>query len=155
MSIALHDRDGDLGALAVIHAQCFPDAWDTRALAELLASPGTFAFSEGGGFVLARAAGGEAEILTLAVTLQARRRGIGRALVQAAAGHAHRLGAQAMFLEVAEGNGAARALYGGLGFVEAGRRKAYYTQGRIHPEDGLVLRGGLPLSPLGKSPGTG
>jgi ribosomal-protein-alanine N-acetyltransferase len=51
-------------------------------------------------------------------------------------------GAENAFLEVRESNQPARKLYEKLGFVEVGRRKAYYPdhQGR---EDALVLSLGL------------
>ena len=152
MSASLFQSGLDPAPLAAIHAQCFPDPWDAKAITDLLAAPGAFAFTADGGFVLARAAGGEAEILTLAVVPQARRYGTGTALVTAAAEQAYRLGAQALFLEVAAGNLAAWALYRSLGFVEAAKRKGYYTAGRATPEDALVLRGNLPLSTLGKTP---
>jgi [ribosomal protein S18]-alanine N-acetyltransferase len=45
-----------------------------------------------------------------------------------------------MFLDVAEGNGPAAALYRGLGFAEVGRRRRYYPDGA----DALVLRRDLP-----------
>ncbi|HWD26795.1 MAG TPA: GNAT family N-acetyltransferase [Rhizomicrobium sp.] len=137
----------DLAALAAIHAACFPDPWDAKALADLLATPGTVLVARAGGFILARAAAGEAEILTLAVAPDARRHGVATSLVREAASHTQQQGAEALFLEVACGNDAARALYAGLGFVEAGRRKAYYTAGRAVPEDALVLRANLPLPP--------
>ena len=121
-------------------------------MAELLATPGTFVFTAADGFILVRAAGDEAEVLTLAVAPGARRTGIGSALVEAAASYAFGLGAQALFLEVGVGNAPARALYRQLGFVEAGRRKDYYRATPGKPEDALVLRSDLPLSPLGKSP---
>ncbi len=155
MSVALFHRGRDLEPLAVIHAECFPDPWNARSIDETMAVPGTFAFAGDSGFVLGRVAGGEAEILTLAVALRARRAGTGSQLVRSAARHAFRLGAKALFLEVAAGNLAARDLYRRLGFAEAGLRKGYYTQGRETPEDALVLRSNLPLSPLGKSPPTG
>jgi Fur family transcriptional regulator, ferric uptake regulator len=141
----------DLPKMARLHARCFSQAWSTQALEKLLESPGTFAFSEPQGFVLARAAGDEAEILTLAVAPEARRKGIARALVVEAARHAGTQGARALFLEVGESNTAARALYEALGFRSVGRRKAYYS-----PADGdaLVLRAELPLAPLGNSPGS-
>ena len=137
----------DLGALAAIHATGFPDPWDAKALADLLATPGTFLFAEAVGFVLARAAAGEAEILTLAVAPSARRHGLATSLLREAASHAQQKGAETLFLEVASGNAAARALYTSLGFTEAGRRKGYYTAGRAVPEDALVLRANLPLPP--------
>jgi ribosomal-protein-alanine N-acetyltransferase len=137
----------DLAPLAAIHAACFPDPWDAKALADLLATPGTFVFADSGGFVMARAAAGEAEILTLAVAPAVRRHGLATALVREAASHAQQKGAETLFLEVASGNAAAQALYKSLGFAEAGRRKSYYTVGRAGPEDALVLRANLPLPP--------
>ena len=89
-----------------------------------------------------QAAGGEAEILTLAVAPAARGRGLGRALVTAAARHAVAMGANAFFLEVEEGNAPALALYAGLGFLQVGRRSGYY-EGR----DARLLKAALPLSP--------
>ncbi|MEI9885650.1 MAG: GNAT family N-acetyltransferase [Rhizomicrobium sp.] len=155
MSVRLF-RDGlEPAPLAAIHAQCFSDAWSAAAIAGLLATPGSFAFAGEDGFILVRAAGGEAEVLTLAVAPVARRHGTGTALVEAAADHALRLGAQTLFLEVGVANLPARALYRRLGFVEAGRRKGYYRAAAAAPQDALVLRSNLPLSPLGKNPAAG
>ena len=155
MSVTLLPRGAALAPLAALHAACFPDPWSVRAIEELLVTPGTFAFASEDGFLLARAAGGEAEILTLAVAPSARHQGTGRQLVEAAADHAVRLGAQNLFLEVGAANRAARALYDRLGFAEVGQRRGYYSQGREKPEDALVLRSKLPLSPLGKTAPTG
>ncbi len=150
MSVALVLRGDDLAPFAAIHAQCFPDAWSEIALDQLLATQGTFLLGHATGFVLARVAAGEAEILTLAVAPRARRRGTATALVEAAAAHAYGLGATEVFLEVAADNLPARTLYGRLGFAEAGLRKGYYSAGRDTPADALILR--KALSPLGKSP---
>ena len=130
----------DVEALARLHADCFADRWSAAALRDLLAGPGVFAFAGPDGFILARAAGGEAEILTLAVAPPARRQGNARLLVQVAAAHAMGLGAGILFLEVATDNQAAIGLYDGLGFVSAGRRKAYYGA-----QDAHVLKCILPL----------
>jgi ribosomal-protein-alanine N-acetyltransferase len=129
-------------AMAAIHAAAFrPDeAWDAAVLAGQLRQPGAFALIDAaGGMLLARAAGGEAEILTLAVAPAARRRGIARALLAAAMRRAAASGAAALFLEVAASNGAARALYETTGFVRVGRRARYYPNGG----DALVLRADL------------
>lgn len=141
----------DAAALAHLHAGGFADAWSAASLGELMAAPGTFGLvAEDGmdpcGFVLARAAGGEAEILTLAVRPEMRGRGLGRALVRAAAEAAAELGAKALFLEVAVDNEDALGLYAALGFTEAGRRKAYYARRGGPPTDALVLRADLPLT---------
>jgi len=142
----------DAAALARLHAGSFADAWSAAALADLMAAPGAFALVAEEcvnpcGFVLVRAAGDEAEILTLAVAPEARGRGLGRALVRAAAEAAAELGAKALFLEVAVDNQAALGLYAALGFTEAGRRKAYYGRRGGPPTDALVMRADLPLVP--------
>lgn len=137
--VVLFDSAARTDALAALHASCFPDAWDAAAITALLATPGTFAFSHDDGFVLARVAGDEAEILTLAVAPVARGRGLGRALLQAVIRRAAEMGAASLFLEVGADNPAALALYAGLGFTRVGMRKAYYNGG-----DALVLRLSLP-----------
>ena len=109
------------------------------AISALLVKPGTLAYAHEDGFVLARVAGNEAEILTLAVAPAARGRGLGRALLQAVITKAAAMGANNMFLEVGVDNPAAMSLYAGLGFSTVGTRKAYYN-GR----DALVLRLSLP-----------
>ena len=81
------------------------------------------------GFLLAREAAGEIELLTLAVDPANRRSGEGKTLVK-------RLIAQAKLLEVAETNAAAQSIYVSLGFEMVGRRKAYYG-GKI---DAVVMR---------------
>lgn len=135
-------RADDVAHLARLHAACFAVPWDGAALAALLAAPGHFAFHHADGFVLARAAGGEAEILTLAVRPLARRRGLGRALVAAALAQARDAGAAALFLEVGVENPAALALYAGLGFVQVGRRKGYYRDGLLKQAGGPGSTGG-------------
>jgi [ribosomal protein S18]-alanine N-acetyltransferase len=137
---------GNAEALAALHAAAFAEPWDMPSLKALLAQPGAIAFwAEAQGFVLIRSVADEAEILTLAVKPAARRRGIASALVSAGAEEAHRQGARTLFLEVAENNGAARALYTRLGFAAAGRRRDYYGAG----QDALLLKAQLPL---GKPP---
>jgi len=133
-------RTEDLDALTRLHAECFPEApWSRSALALLLAQPETVAFlaeAESGllGFILLRRAADEAEVLSLGVARQARRRGLasrllaeGRAWLGPATGR--------LFLEVAAENAAALALYRSLGFRTVGRRDKYYADG----SDALVL----------------
>jgi len=131
---------GDTERLAHLHQSAFAEGWTAGAIADLLATPGTFAFYLPGGFVLARATGEEGEILTLAVQPQHRGKGLGRALLRAAAQHAQTLGVANLFLEVGIDNPAALALYAGQGFVRVGQRKAYYDG-----KDALVLKAQLPL----------
>jgi Fur family ferric uptake transcriptional regulator len=130
--------------LAALHAQAFEASWDEAAFSALLAGPGVFAVMavEGDapvGFILCRAAAGEAEILTLATAPAHRRRGVGAALAEAAIVRVRSMGATALFLEVAEDNAAAIALYEGQGFVRVGRRPGYYARDAARI-DALVLR---------------
>jgi ribosomal-protein-alanine N-acetyltransferase len=92
------------------------------------------------GFIVVRAVAGEAEILTLAVHPEARRQGLGRALVESAATTAQTLGAEAFWLEVATDNAAATALYAAAGFESAGRRPGYYGRKGGERIDALVMR---------------
>ncbi|MGG5820674.1 GNAT family N-acetyltransferase [Falsiroseomonas sp. HW251] len=128
----------DAPALAALHAKAFPPTgrWGADAIRLMLEMPGAFGLHAKGGFVLARVAADEAEILTLAVAPGHRRRGLGGALLAGAMAQAVLRGAAAMFLEVSEANAAARALYAAAGFAEAGRRRRYYPDGA----DALVLR---------------
>jgi ribosomal-protein-alanine N-acetyltransferase len=126
-------------ACAALHAAAFPagDAWNTAVFAELLASPGVHTLiEEGGGLVLIRRAADEAEILTLGTEPTRRRQGVARRLLTAALEWAATSGATQVFLEVAESNAAARALYGAVGFKPCGRRRSYYGDGA----DALILR---------------
>lgn len=125
--------------LANLHAQAFDAPWSVEALTDLLDQAVVFALETDNGFILIRVVADEAEILTLAVQLQARESGLGRALVETGAAEAARRGAVRLFLEVAEDNTAARALYARTGFVEAGRRAGYYARANGSATDALVL----------------
>jgi [ribosomal protein S18]-alanine N-acetyltransferase len=91
------------------------------------------------GLVLAQSFGTECEILTLAVVPERRRAGVGSALLASIIEEAWYRGAGALFLEVAEDNLAARALYAGYGFVQLRRRANYYRR-LTRLVDALVLR---------------
>lgn len=88
------------------------------------------------GFLVARAAADELEILNLGVLPQARRRGVGHVLLKTALQWGRASGAARAFLEVRESNAPARLFYEAQGFVVAGRRSVYYGQ---PPEAALVL----------------
>lgn len=131
-------------ALAPLHEAAFPpgERWDADALAQQLALPGVYGLAalrgDGApaGFILARVAADEAEVLTLAVVPAVQGQGIGGLLLRAALDHAAAAGAGAMFLEVSPENAAALALYARAGFAAVGRRRGYYPDGG----DALVLR---------------
>lgn len=131
--------------LAHVHAAGFEDPWGADAIRDIIAMPGTFGLmamsgDDIPGFVLARVAGDEAEILTVAVAESHRRRGLGRRLIEAAAAAAIAGGANVLFLEVAEDNPAAIALYRSLGFETVGRRPGYYPRRGGAPVAALTMR---------------
>jgi ribosomal-protein-alanine N-acetyltransferase len=128
-------RDANLSGLAQLHAQCFPDeAWDSAALATVLAMPGAdgrvICGAEGGmhGMILDQCLSEEAEILTLCVAPGTRRSGIGRALLLDLVERTRHAGAQRIVLEVAADNDAGLGLYDSLGFQRDGRRRSYYRR---------------------------
>jgi len=136
--------DADL--LASLHAGAMPQAWDVAFFQQFLTEAGAIALiaeanGAATGFVLCRRAADEAEILAIGVLSAYRRNGLGGRLLREAAARAAQGGATRMFLEVAEGNPAARRLYEAQGFHVAGKRKNYYGRGG----DAYLLHGPLPL----------
>ena len=133
--------------LGQLHARAFAKPWTVAELAKLLENPAVFAIvsrnTEPHGFAMAWAAAGDAELLTVAVIPEARRKGVGASLVTSAGVTALMRGAASMHLEVAEDNRAARALYVKLGYEEAGRRHAYYA-GEGGFVDAIVMKRTLP-----------
>lgn len=89
------------------------------------------------GFLLARHVAPEWELENIIVAPDARRKGLGRQLVEALLAHARRADSEAVLLEVRESNTAARKLYERAGFLQTGRRKSYYAG---PPEDGILYR---------------
>jgi ribosomal-protein-alanine N-acetyltransferase len=128
----------DSPAISAIHQEDFVRPWTDGEFASLLDQDTVFGFAvrETGrgdappvGFVLARLAAGEGEILTVAVARTHRRQGLGWRLMDAVLRELHSQRAEALFLEVDETNAAAIALYRRLGFFEVGKRPRYYETG--------------------------
>jgi ribosomal-protein-alanine N-acetyltransferase len=137
----------DADALAQVHAEAFEAPWTASDILRFAEDPGGFALAdetETGmtGFILCRVMAGEAEILTLAVRPEHRRRGVARDLVEAAAALAG-LTAGSVFLEVADDNAAGLALYAGAGFTPVGRRAGYYARSGAPAVDAIVMRRAL------------
>lgn len=120
---------GDAAALARIHQAAFEHPWSQADFSTYLASDLVWVIGEPVvGFLLIRAVGDEAEILTLAVDPAARRNGHARALLAAAKQDLMAQGVARVFLEVAADNPAALALYQHAGFEMIGLRKGYYRR---------------------------
>ena len=93
------------------------------------------------GFITARVAADELEILNLGVAPEERRRGAASALLQAALAWAAKNHARRGFLEVRESNLPAIQFYQRAGFQQAGRRSHYYSS---PSEDALQLAVHIP-----------
>jgi len=150
---ALHIRravEADVNAMVAIERASFSDPWTAAAIASTLRydhmrvlvaeERGELGGDGAGrplGYVVAMVAGLEAEIADLAVSPDARRRGIGRALIDRLLADLEVEGVESVFLEVRESNRGARALYESRAFRGIGRRRGYY---RLPVEDALLLK---------------
>jgi ribosomal-protein-alanine N-acetyltransferase len=128
--------------LAGLHARCFsvPRPWSVTEFETFLAAPATVLTSQPGGFALGQVMADQAELLTIAVAPEDRRQGLGRRLLGAFLSACAARGAETVFLDVDAGNAPALALYHSEGFLEVGRRRAYYHAPDGRSTDALVLR---------------
>ena len=124
------------------HAAAFAPtggAWSAGEITAQLASPLAFLTGSEQAFAIGRVVAGEAELLTLAVHPDVQGQGLGRAQLTAFEAEARARGATQAFLEVAEDNTAARALYAKAGYTELSRRARYYARPAAPSVDALVL----------------
>lgn len=131
---------GDLDAIMELETSTFgSDAWSRSTMrAELGGRHGHYLVAErvegqhpdaalaGYAGLLAPARSSQADIQTIAVAPDARRRGLGRALMVALLAEARRRSASEVFLEVRADNPSAEALYLSLGFEQIAVRPKYY-----------------------------
>jgi [ribosomal protein S18]-alanine N-acetyltransferase len=115
--------------LAAIHASAFARAWSTLDFERLLSERGVVAdglflgrATKPAGFTLSRIVLDEAEIITVAIALEARGKGHARPLLFHHLDALSRRGVSRVHLEVEEGNAPAIALYRRLRFRDIGRR---------------------------------
>jgi ribosomal-protein-alanine acetyltransferase len=134
---------GDVAYVAALEAHIHAAPWTAGNFRDALAAGYSTRVGEREGRIVAYGvlmlAPGEAQLLNLSVVHDARREGIGAALLDQFVDDAQRLGAEQIFLEVRVSNTAAIALYERAGFVPVGRRDGYYPGGDVK-EDALVMR---------------
>ena len=128
--------------VAALEKECFSDPWSQRSVASELDNPLALwlVWEEDGqvlGYVGSQTVLDETDMMNVAVSAQARRRGIAQALVEDLCDRLRQRGSRCLTLEVRASNAPAICLYEKLGFRQVGRRPNYYS----HPkEDGLILR---------------
>ena len=128
--------DRDVNDITRMEAAAFGiKSWGADGVRETLAASRVECFLGGAdraaptGFLIWRCAGDEAEILTLGVHPDARRRGVAHALVAVFLESARENDVASAFLEVDCGNQRAICLYEAHGFLEIARRPEYYRGG--------------------------
>ena len=134
-------RAADAAAIAALHGISFRRGWGEDEILRLLLERNvvTQRIAAGGkliGFIMSRLAGGEAEILSVAIAPAWRGRGLSSQLLDLHLRLLAGLGIRAVFLEVGEHNTPACRLYRRAGFKDVGRRQGYYQDGAA----ALVLR---------------
>lgn len=122
------DREGSARLLLVAEASRLPSS---RSEVKSVAPTDML------GFLIARHLAPEWELENIVVAPAARRRGLGRGLLNALLSAARETNSDSVFLEVRESNAAARTLYEKAGFGQTGCRKSYYSNPR---EDAILYR---------------
>lgn len=139
----------DCAVLSRLHRLCFYKKWSVSEFENLLSMPGVFARlirdTDGpgdrfGGFIVARIAGEEGEIISIGVVPNCRGQGFGSKLVRAVENQCRTAGALALLLEVADTNDLAVRLYKSLSFKTVGRRMNYYSNQVNSRTDALIMQ---------------
>lgn len=127
--------------MAALHARgmVVPLPWKASDFEELLGSPFVFVVGDERAFAMGRVIADEAELLTIVTDPDVRREGLGRDRLAAFEAEAAARGAVTAFLEVAESNLGAQALYTSAGWEVTGRRKAYYATSEGSRVDAILM----------------
>ncbi len=128
-----------LPEVAAIEEMSFSVPWSAESLELMLTDRASALVALDGerviGYVGMMCVLDEGQIINVAVHPDARRRGVGRALMQAAETYAKERGIVFLSLEVRESNIAARSMYSSLGWAEQGIRKGFYS----HPVENACV----------------
>jgi ribosomal-protein-alanine N-acetyltransferase len=142
--------DQVMGVMNTAFDPAYGEAWTRQQIADALMLPTTHILlagadgrpvgpgKEAAGFALTRGVADEEELLLIAVRPEARRHGVGRALMARFIAEARARGAAKLFLEMREGNPAA-GLYRRFGFQQVGLRRDYYNSGVAGPFNALTF----------------
>ena len=137
---AVRMEKAHLSDVAALEKLCFAEPWSENSLSLLLRDGGVGfvvceenrAVAYGGMLCVA----GEGQITNICAHPDARRRGYGRAVMEALIGYADQNALFEISLEVRESNEAAIALYRALGFAVCGTRRNFYQR---PTENALVM----------------
>ena len=127
--------------VALLEKACFSDPWSLRSITSEITNPLSLWLvaveaDRVLGYIGSQSVLGEADMMNLAVSEDARGKGIGVMLVMTLIEHLRADGVCRLTLEVRASNAPAISLYEKLGFQNIGRRPNYY----YHPkEDALIM----------------
>jgi ribosomal-protein-alanine N-acetyltransferase len=128
----------DIPAVAALEAANQPQPWTEGILEDELAADNRLyliAEDDGvSGFAGVMVVGEEAHLTNLLVAEEARRRGVGKALMLGLVDAALEMGARHLTLEVRSKNEAARSFYAHFGLAPVGVRRGYYGD-----DDALIM----------------
>lgn len=128
--------------IAALERLCFADPWPEDLIGRWIAGGDKLFLvceNDSGavcGYVGMQTVLDEGYIGNVAVAPNARKQGVGRALIAALLSRAREARLSFLTLEVRKSNAAARALYSGCGFAEVGVRRDYYDAPK---EDALLM----------------
>ena len=135
----------DYSHMSRIHSASFERGWKAAEIKDLMEKPGTKGFvydveDSRQGLAIIRMVEDECEIITIAVAATSQRKGIGGKLLDHIKKYAKRENIKTLFLEVAEDNLSAIALYEKAGFTRFGVRKGYYRRWHGRAVDAIQMR---------------
>ena len=130
---------GDQKGIAELERECFSSPWSENAVLESYeADTSFFVFLENEkilGYAGLQIVLDEGYVTNIAVTKEARGRGIGKALIETLVNFSKEKSLAFISLEVRESNYSAIALYESEGFEKVGLRKKFYTS---PTENGII-----------------
>lgn len=131
----------DIPAVAELEKKIFPDPWSEKGIEESYHTDQTIlltAHEEGAliGYLIVYCVLEDCEIAKIAVIPEKRRQGIGARILMELEELCRDNGITRILLDVRESNRTAISFYAGLGFVEDGVRKNFYTD---PVEDGILM----------------
>ncbi len=133
-------KEGDEVFLSALEQECFSEPWSRQSFLESFANGTVFLlFTEGEkvlGYAGIQTVLDEGYITNIAVTADARRRGVGKALIDGLKAVAEEKALSFITLEVRKSNIPAISLYEKTGFKNTGIRKNFYS---APAEDAIIM----------------
>lgn len=133
--ITIRDANlADMDRIVEIEDGSFTDPYPRGLLKAFLYMPGAYLVAVEGGRVVGYTIGiirhkTIGHLVSVAVSRESRKKGIGEALITHTLRKLGEAGAESFMLEVRESNDPAKRLYSKMGFVEVGKMKKYYADG--------------------------